>query len=253
LPHKPATISTNDSGIATLLIQGGESVACRHFLESVQRKIRLLADAKETKGVLLAFRDTFLREAIPEAMPSSDLLTLSTLGQQVASDIESLGKPVIAAITGDCLGVPLELALAADFILASVNAKLGFPGIKENMIPFCGGSQRLARLVGKSVAKEMIFTGNTLDAAEAYRIGLVNRLYGDESLLPEGEALLRKISGNSAFAIRVGGEIINAGYDIDLKTACILERDAFALIFSTPDKREGMSAFLEKREPLFGS
>jgi enoyl-CoA hydratase len=147
--------------------------------------------------------------------------------------------------------VGLEIALSCDFIVASQSASFGFPDIATGLIPFCGGSQRLARLVGKSKTKELIYSGGLIDAEEAYRIALINRLYPAGEALTQTEQLLEHICTRSANAIRIGGEVVNAGYDIDLQTACMLERDAFALCFSSFDQREGMQAFLDKRAPQF--
>jgi enoyl-CoA hydratase len=145
----------------------------------------------------------------------------------------------------------LEIALACDFIVASQTASFGFTGIAAGLIPFCGGSQRLARLIGKPKTKELIYSGDLINAAEAYRIGLINRLYSEGDALTETVKLLELICTRSPNAIRIGGEIVNAGYDIDLQTACMLERDAFALCFASFDQREGMQAFLDKRTPQF--
>ena len=166
-------------------------------------------------------------------------------------NLEKIGKPIIAAIAGECSGLGLELALACDFIVASQVATFGFPAIADGVIPCCGGTQRLARLVGKSKAKEMIYSGEMMTAGEALRSRLVNRLYPAEELLPKTRELLAHICSRSPNAIRIGGEVVNAGYDIDLQTACLLERDAFALCFSSLDQREGMQAFLDKRQPQF--
>jgi enoyl-CoA hydratase len=182
---------------------------------------------------------------------SYEASALSGLGQQVMFSLERIGKPCIAAIAGQCSGVGLELALACDFIVASHEATFGFPDIAEGQIPFCGGTQRLARLVGKSKAKEMIYSGEMIAAGEALRSRLVNRLYPAEELLPRTRELLAHICSRSPHAIRIGGEVVNAGYDIDLQTACLLERDAFALCFASLDQREGMQAFLAKRPPQF--
>ena len=181
----------------------------------------------------------------------NNMAALSSLGQQVMFNLEKLAKPCIAVIEGECAGVGLELALACDFIVASQSATFGFPAIADGRIPFCGGSQRLARLVGKSKAKEMIYSGEMIPAEEAYRIGLINRLYPAEEALPRSLELLQLICTRSPHAIRIGGEVVNAGYDIDLQTACMLERDAFALCFSSFDRHEGMQAFLDKRQPQF--
>ena len=176
---------------------------------------------------------------------------MAEFGQQVMFSLEKSGKPCLTAIEGECTGLGLEVALASDFIVAAQSASFGFPGIADGMIPFCGGSQRLARLVGKSKTKELVYSGDLIDAGEAYRIGLINRLYPHGQAAAQAEALLGHICSRSPNAIRIGGEVVNAGYDIDLQTACLLERDAFALCFASFDQREGMQAFLDKRSPQF--
>jgi enoyl-CoA hydratase len=193
----------------------------------------------------------FCRCTIENNASVHDAAELSGFGQQVMFSLEKTGKPCIAVIEGECSGLGLEVALACDFIVASRTAGFGFPGIAAGLIPFCGGSQRLARLVGKSKAKELIFSGELFDAEEAYRIGLINRLYPQGHAVAQAEELLAHICTRSPNAIRIGGEVVNAGYDIDLQTACMLERDAFALCFSSFDQREGMQAFLDKRPPQF--
>ena len=188
---------------------------------------------------------------IEKNVSARDAAALSAFGQQIMFSLEKIGKPCITAIEGECSGLGLEVALASDFIVASRAASFGFPGIADGLIPFCGGTQRLARLVGKSKAKEMIYCGSLIDAEEAHRTGLINRLHPEGKTVALAEELLAHICTRSPNAIRIGGEIVNAGYDIDLQTACMLERDAFALCFSSFDQREGMQAFLDKRPPQF--
>lgn len=221
-------------------------------MESLRRQTAALAGNNDIKGILLTGSESgFCRCLIENGASARDAAALSGFGQQVMFNLEKIGKPCISAIEGVCSGLGLEVALATDFIVASYSASFGFPGIAAGMIPFCGGSQRLARLVGKSKAKEMIYSGDLIDAAEAYRIGLINRLHPAGEVVTQTEKLLEHICTRSPHAIRIGGEVVNAGYDIDLQTACLLERDAFALCFSSFDQREGMQAFLDKRAPQF--
>ncbi len=175
----------------------------------------------------------------------------SASGQQLMFAIESVGKPVIAAVNGYALGGGLELALACDFIVASDSAAFAAPEILLGIIPGFGGTQRLPRLIGKSKAKEMIFTGDRVPAQEAHAIGLVNRLFPGEELVSKATALLKTISGRGLVSLKMAKEVIDAGYDVDLKNACIMERDAFALCFATEDQKEGMTAFVEKRPARF--
>ena len=175
----------------------------------------------------------------------------SQLGQDVMFAIESLGKPVIAAVNGHALGGGLELALASDFIIASRSAVFAAPEIRLGVIPGFGGTQRLTRLVGKAMAKELIFTGDRIDVETAFNIGLVNRVYDDEILVVEAVALLKTICSRGILSLKMAKEIINAGADVDIKNACLMERDAFAICFTTEDQKEGMTAFMEKRQAQF--
>lgn len=254
MPDKLARICRSQDGIATLFIPGNEAVTAARLLETVQQQITSLKQNEEIKGIIFAAHDNnFCCCGESGNLAPYDAVRLASFGQQVMFTIEKTGKPAIAAISGTCTGIGLELALAADFIIADESACFGFPEIGSGRLPFCGGTQRLARLVGKSKAKELIFSGEIIDAREALRIGLVNRLYKVGTLQDEAEVLMQKICSRSAFALKIGGEVINAGYDVDLQTACMLERDAFALVFSSHDQKEGMQAFLEKRQPVFGS
>lgn len=172
-------------------------------------------------------------------------------GQRTMFAIENCGKPVIAAINGYALGGGLELALACDFIVAADSAVFAAPEVMLGIIPGFGCTQRLPRLIGKSKAKEMIFTGNKVPAAEALSIGLANRVVPAGDLMAETIALVKQICSRGPFSLRLAKEVIDAGFDVDLRNACLIERDAFALCFTTDDQKEGMGAFLEKRPPVF--
>jgi enoyl-CoA hydratase len=249
---KLCTIQHHFYSIAVLTISGNRTASARELLESLKRQISTLAAKDDVKGVLLTGSESGFCRCLTEKSTSvHDAAALAGFGQQVMFCLEKIGKPCIAVIEEECSGLGLEVALACDFIVASRKACFGFPGIDAGLLPFCGGSQRLARLVGKSKTKEIIYSGDLMDAEEAHRIGLINRLYPHGQALTLAEELLAHICTRSPNAIRIGGEVVNAGYDIDLQTACMLERDAFALCFSSFDQREGMQAFLEKRQPQF--
>ncbi len=175
----------------------------------------------------------------------------ATLGQQLTVTIETCPKPVIAAVNGFALGGGTELAMACDFIYASANAKFGQPEIKLGIIPGFGGTQRLPRLVGKAMAKELVLTGNIIDAEEAKRIGLVNKIFPPEMLLDEAKKTAGRIAGFSLPAIKATIDTINNGVNVDLADALFMERQAFAILCSTKDQKEGMKAFLAKRKPDF--
>jgi enoyl-CoA hydratase len=252
VPDRFCSIQSKVNGIAVVIVSGGAAASKRQLLEALLRQVTALAGNADIRGIILTgAAEGFCRTASDAGLAPGEAGTLSGLGQQVMFSLEKSGKPCLAVIGGECSGLGLELALTCDFIVASHRASFGFPAIAEGQIPCCGGTQRLARLVGKSRAKEMVFSGEMIDAGEALRIRLVNRLYPEGELLPKAQELLMHICSRSPHAIRIGGEVINAGYDIDLATACLLERDAFSLCFSGFDQREGMQAFLDKRAPQF--
>ena len=172
-------------------------------------------------------------------------------GQAVFDLIENLGKPVIACINGFALGGGCELALACTIRLASENAKLGQPEVKLGLIPGYGGTQRLARLVGKGRAMHMVLSGETITAQEAHRIGLVNEVTAAAELLPRAEAIAAKIIANAPLAVRYAMEAVNKGMEMPLAEGLKLEADLFGACCSTEDKKEGTAAFLEKRPAGF--
>lgn len=173
------------------------------------------------------------------------------LAQRVIDKIEAFPKPVIAAINGYALGGGCELAMGCDIRIAADSARFGQPEVKLGIIPGFAGTQRLARLVGKGRAKELIFTGEMIDAEEACRIGLVNRVVAKEDLLTEARSLAMKMCDKSASAIRLAKEAIDNGLEMDFNRASRYEADLFALCFTTEDCKEGISAFLEKRPAKF--
>ena len=173
------------------------------------------------------------------------------LAQRVIDRIETFPKPVIAAINGYCLGGGNELAMGCDLRIAADSAKFGQPEVKLGIIPGFAGTQRLSRLIGKGRAKEMIFTGEMIDADQACRIGLVNRVVAKDCLMEEAKALARQMCDKSASAISLSKEAIDNGLEMDFARAARYEADLFALSFTTADCKEGISAFLEKRPAKF--
>lgn len=172
-------------------------------------------------------------------------------GQGTIGKLQALDIPVIAAVNGYALGGGSELALACDFIYASENAMFGLPEISLGIIPGFGGTQRLPRLVGINKAKEMIFTGKMVPAAEAAEIGLVNKVCAPEVLMEEVLKTAKAIAAKGKVALRAAKQAINNGINADLTTGCGIELDAFALCMASEDAREGTAAFLEKRKPVF--
>ena len=173
------------------------------------------------------------------------------LGHGVLDLIENLGKPVIAAVNGFALGGGCETAMACTIRIAVENARFGQPEVKLGLLPGCGGTQRLPRLVGKGRAMQLILSGETISAQEAYRIGLINEIVSAASLIQRAEAILRQISANAPIAIRFALEAANKGLETSQSEGLLLEASYFGLCAATEDKNEGTSAFLEKRVPLF--
>ena len=178
-----------------------------------------------------------------------DMLRGNRIGQW--DRIRRIGKPVIAAVNGWCLGGGCELAMTLDIILAGEGAKFGQPEINIGVIPGAGGTQRLTRAIGKSRAMEMILTGEPMDAREAERRGLVARVVPDELVVEDALGLAAQIGEKSPVALRLAKEAVNAAYEMGLTDALAHERRLFYLLFASEDQKEGMAAFLEKRKPDF--
>jgi len=172
-------------------------------------------------------------------------------GQAVLRRLETCGKPVIAAINGFALGGGCELAMACHLRIAADTAKFGQPEVKLGIAPGYGGTQRLPRLVGKGVAVQLILTGEMIDAQEAYRIGLVNKVVPAAQLLPESEKMLRGILAMGPLAVRLALEAVDQGLEMTLDEGLLLEANHFGLLAATKDMKEGLTAFLEKRQAKF--
>jgi enoyl-CoA hydratase len=172
-------------------------------------------------------------------------------GQAVLRRLETSGKPVVAAVNGFALGGGCELAMACHLRIASQTAKFGQPEVKLGIAPGYGGTQRLPRLVGKGRALDLILTGRTIDAEEALRIGLVYRVVPADKLMEEAEQLLRGILAMGPLAVNLCMEAIDRGLDLSLDDGLLLEANHFGLLAATEDTKEGLSAFLEKREAKF--
>jgi enoyl-CoA hydratase len=173
--------------------------------------------------------------------------------QEVYDLIEVYDKPTIAMVNGFALGGGCELALACDIRVASVNAKFGLPELNLSIIPGAGGTQRLARVVGKGRALDMILTGKIIDGEEAYRIGLVSEVVSQDELEAKTEEVADKILAKGPLAVKLGKLAVQTGFETDQRTGLIIEKLAQAILFSTEDKNEGTTAFLEKRKPEFSS
>jgi enoyl-CoA hydratase/carnithine racemase len=175
----------------------------------------------------------------------------SRFGQEVLDLIENLGKPVIAAVNGFALGGGCETAMACTIRIAVETAKFGQPEVTLGLVPGGGGTQRLPRLVGKGRALQLILSGEMISAQEAYRIGLVNEIVPAADLITRAETILRKIASNAPIAIKFALEAANKGMDTSQGEGLLLEASYFGLCAATEDKKEGTTAFLEKRAPQF--
>jgi len=173
------------------------------------------------------------------------------LGQAVFSLIESMEKPVIAAIKGFALGGGCELAMSCDFRIAADNAKFGQPEVGLGVTPGFGGTQRLPRLVGTGMAKQLLYTGDQIDANEALRIGLVNYVVPAGELMDYVKKIAKKIASRGQLAVRFCKVAVNEGMQTDINRSMTIEADLFGLCFATEDQKEGMKAFVEKRKADF--
>lgn len=224
---------------------------------------------KELRAAFLSFRDDpevrsviFTGSGEKAFVAGADISELAHLdsaqgkqyaleGQELTKLIESFKKPVIAAINGYALGGGTEMALACHIRIASENAKMGQPEVKLGLIPGFGGTQRLARLVGKGKAMELILSGKIIDSKEAHEIGLVNKVVPQGELLVTAENLAKEIIVNAPLAIEYAIESINRGLDRTLEEGLLLEAEIFGKSCSTKDAKEGTKAFLEKRKANF--
>ena len=190
---------------------------------------------------------------IPQMQPMSAMESrnFAKFGQGVFNKIENLPQPVIAAINGYALGGGCELAMACDIRVASDKAKFGQPEVTLGITPGFAGTQRLPRLIGKGRAKELLYTGDIIDANEAYRLGLVNKVVPAEELMPAVTALAQKILSRAPVAVQLCKAAVNEGLDTDLETGTAYEAEVFGLCFATADQKEGMGAFVEKRKAQF--
>lgn len=175
----------------------------------------------------------------------------SAIGQHVMKSFENIPKVTIAAINGFCFGGGMELALACDIRLASEKARMGLPEVKLGIIPGYGGTQRLARLVGAGRAKQMVFTGEFYRADKCYEYGIVQEVYPPDELLAKVREMAQMIASRGPLAVAAAKECINRGLDMPLSNGCDFEKISFGSIAASEDMHEGLTAFLEKRDPVF--
>ncbi|WP_411679472.1 short-chain-enoyl-CoA hydratase [Clostridium thailandense] len=224
-------------------------------LKELDTVIDALYEDKETLAVILTGEGkAFVAGA--DIAEMKDLNTMEgrefgILGNKVFRKLENMGKPVIAAVNGFALGGGCELSMACDIRIASSKAKFGQPEAGLGITPGFGGTQRLPRLVGEGMAKELIYTGKIIDASEALRIGLVNRVVEPEQLIAEVKALANTIAAQAPIAVKLCKTAINKGMQSDIDTGIAYETEVFGQCFSTNDQKEGMIAFIEKRDKCF--
>ncbi|MDO3380295.1 enoyl-CoA hydratase-related protein [Geoalkalibacter halelectricus] len=245
-------------GVATLTVNRPKALNALNeaTLKELQCCFAGIQDNQEIKVVILtgAGEKAFVAGADIAAMQAFDALAareFARLGHAVFNLIENLPQPVIAAVNGFALGGGCELAMACDIRLAGENARFGQPEVNLGVIPGFGGTLRLARLVGKGRAKELILTGEMIDAREAHRIGLVNQVLPPGELLESAVKMAKKIASKGQVAVRLGKEAIDNGLEMDQDRAARYEAELFGLCFASADQKEGMAAFLEKRAAHF--
>jgi enoyl-CoA hydratase len=257
MSYETLKVETTD-GVAVVVVNRPEKLNALNarVMDELDQVFTAVAGDASVRGVILtgAGEKAFVAGAdIAElnALGPIDGREHTLRGQRVLAKIEAMGKPVIAAVNGFALGGGCELAMACHVRVASENARLGTPEVKLGLMCGYAGTQRLPRLVGKGRALEMLLTGEMVSAQEALRIGLVNRVVPRESLLAEAEALLRQMLANAPVSLRFTLEAVNNGLEMPMDEAQYLEATLFALLSTTEDKREGTTAFLEKRPPKF--
>ncbi|EPR28891.1 MULTISPECIES: enoyl-CoA hydratase/isomerase family protein [Geobacillus] len=179
------------------------------------------------------------------------MMEMNKISRSAFLKIENASKPVIAAVNGLALGGGCELALACDLRICSENAKFAFPEVNLGIIPGGGGTQRLPRIVGQGVAKELLYFGEMIDAKRALAIHLVNKVVPADELLPAAKEWAEKLAQKPAIAMRMLKEAVNTGVNVDLQSGLIVETACFGNAFATEDRKEGMRAFAEKRKPVF--
>jgi len=247
-----------DGPFATVTVDRPKSLNAldTRTLQELEKAMAELSRREQLRGVIVtgAGEKAFVAGADIAAMNgmnADQARHFGALGQRVMDVIAALPVPVIAAVNGFALGGGCELALACDFIYASENARFGLPEVSLGILPGFGGTQRLSRLVGRARAKELIFTGDMIDAARAKEIGLVLDVVPLASLLGHARAALERIAKKGPLAVRRAKEAIDRGADLELADGLIIERQVFSDLFDSADRREGMKAFLEKRPPVF--
>jgi enoyl-CoA hydratase len=256
--HYQNLLLEKNEGIATLTVNRPQAMNAMTLatLQELAEAVRELTASSEVRVVIItgAGSKAFIAGgdiAMLRELDPCGARDLALFAQKTYNAIEQSPKPFIAAVNGYALGGGCELAMSCDIRIAADSARFGQPEINIGTLPGFGGSQRLPRLIGKGRALEMVLTGEMIDAQEAWRIGLVNKVVSAEELMTAARALAMKLVTKSMVALTFCKEAVHNGMEMDLSHACQYEADLFGLSFSTADQKEGMSAFLEKRKAIF--
>ncbi|MGA2308865.1 MAG: enoyl-CoA hydratase-related protein [Candidatus Bathyarchaeia archaeon] len=251
-------IYEKSEGIATITLNRPEALNA-FSKEVVEEILQALEDVKNDENVRVvvltgAGEKAFSAGADIKAMAGMTALKareLSLMGEKLCLALENLEKPVIAALNGYALGGGLEVAMSCDLRVASENARMGQTEINIGLIPGWGGTQRLTRLIGRAKAKELVFTGRMIDAKTAEQLGIINMVAPADKFKETVRQFALELASKAPVAVRVAKALINKGADIGLDSALALEREGFGVVASTEDLKEGVSAFTEKRKPVF--
>jgi enoyl-CoA hydratase len=251
-------IYEKSEGIATITLNRPEALNA-FSKEVVEEVLNAIEDVKADENVRVviltgAGEKAFSAGADIKSMKGMNALKareLSQMGEKLCLALETLEKPVIAAINGYALGGGLEVAMACDIRIASENARMGQTEINIGLIPGWGGTQRLTRLIGITKAKELIFTGKMIDAKTAEQIGLVNMVVPQANFRETVRQFALELAQKAPVSLKVAKALINKGAETSLDVALTLEREGFGVVASTEDLQEGVSAFTEKRKPVF--
>ena len=251
-------IYEKSEGIATITLNRPEALNAfsEEVIDEVLQALEDVRNDENTRVVILtgAGEKSFSTGADIKAMKEMNTLKareLSLMGEKICNALENLEKPVIAAINGYALGGGLEVAMSCDIRIASENARMGQTEINIGFIPGWGGTQRLTRLIGRTKAKELVFTGKMIDAKTAEQLGIVNMVVPADKFKETVRQFAAELASKAPVALKIAKALINKGADVSLDAAIALEREGFGVVASTEDLQEGVSAFTEKRKPTF--
>lgn len=251
-------IYEKSDGIATITLNRPEALNAfsKEVIEEILHALEDIRNDETIRVVVLtgAGEKAFSAGADIKGMIGMNALKareLSLMGERLCLALENLEKPVIAALNGYALGGGLEVAMSCDLRIASESARVGQTEINIGLIPGWGGTQRLTRLIGKTKAKELVFTGRMIDAKTAEQLGIMNMVVPPDKFKETVRQFALDLASKAPVAVRVAKALINKGADISLDSALALEREGFGVVASTEDLKEGVSAFTEKRKPIF--